>query len=90
MHKNLIDNLVVTCDEIEDTSKSVVINPSNGRHYWLIAVALLAITYLLLLVAIVVKFCMKCDVRIPRLFWYYCGSKKPKIFWLLLFWWHDE
>ena len=47
--KNLVDDLVVTCDEIEDTPESAVINPSNGTNYWLITVALLVIACLLLL-----------------------------------------
>ena len=38
--KSLADNLVVTCDEIADTPNSVVINPSNGINYWIIAVSI--------------------------------------------------
>ena len=57
--KRLFDDLVVTCDVIEDTSNSVVINPSGGINVWLIAIVLLAITCLLLLVVIVVKYYMK-------------------------------
>ena len=37
---SLADNLVVTCDEIADTPNSVVINPSNGINYWIIAVSI--------------------------------------------------
>ena len=55
--KSLIDDLVPIYDEIDDTPKSVVINPSNGINYCLIAVSLLAIACLLLLVIMIVKYC---------------------------------
>ena len=54
----ILDDLV-SCDEIEDTLESTSINLSNGMNYCLIAVALLAIAFLLTLVAIIVKYCMK-------------------------------
>ena len=57
--QGLVDDLVVTCDEIEDTSKGVAINFRNRINYWLIAVGLLAITYLLLLMVMTVKYFMK-------------------------------
>ena len=34
--KSLADDMVVTCDEIEDTQKTAVINPSYGIDYRLI------------------------------------------------------
>ena len=59
--------MVVTCDEIEDTQKTVVVNPSNGIDYRLIVVVLLAIACLLLLVAIDVKYYMKRGLTTPCL-----------------------
>ena len=59
------DDDVVTCDEREHTPESVVINPGNGTNHWLVAIVLLAITCLLLLVAIVVKCYMKRELNIP-------------------------
>ena len=38
---SLFGYLVVTCDETEDTQENVVVNTSNRRNYWLIAVVLL-------------------------------------------------
>ena len=54
------------------TPESAVINTShnsklNGIDYWLIDVALLAIAYLLLLMALVVKHYMKHELKIPCL-----------------------
>ena len=57
--KSLADDVVVTYDEIVDTPKSAVINPSDGINYWLIAVILLAMGCLLFLVFIVVKYYMR-------------------------------
>ena len=54
--KSLVDDLVVTRDKIEDTLKSVLTNHNGAINYWLIAVVLLSIAYLLLLVAIIVKY----------------------------------
>ena len=48
--KNLVDDLVVTCDKIENLPKSATINPSDGINYWHIGFALLLIACLLLLV----------------------------------------
>ena len=53
--QSLVDDLVVACDEIEDTPNRVVINLTNGINYWLFAVGLLEIEYLLLLVVMAVK-----------------------------------
>ena len=50
--KSLVDDQVVTFEEIEDTPESAVINPSDTINYCLVAVVLLAIIRLLLLVAI--------------------------------------
>ena len=57
--KNLVDDLVVTCDKIENLPKSATINPSDGINYWHIGFVLLLIAYLLLLVVMVGKFSMK-------------------------------
>ena len=45
--KILVDDLVVTFDEMEDIPESASINPSNGITYWLVAFVLLAIAHLL-------------------------------------------
>ena len=42
--KSLVNDVVITCDEIVETPKCAPINPSDGINHWLIAVALLAIT----------------------------------------------
>ena len=68
--KSLNGDLVVICDKTGNTLESVVINSSDGISYWLIAVVLLAITCLLLLVAIIVKDCMKSGLTIPCLLSY--------------------
>ena len=41
--ESIVHDLVVTCDKIEDISKSASIIPSNGINYLLNAVILLAI-----------------------------------------------
>ena len=65
--KSLADDLLVTCDEIEDTPNSTVIKPSNGINDWLIAVAIIAITYLLLFMTLIVTYYMKHGLTIPYL-----------------------
>ena len=35
--KCLVDDLFVTCDEIENTPKNAQINPSDGINYWFVA-----------------------------------------------------
>lgn len=65
--KSPVNDLVVSCDEIEDTPKSVVINYSGGINYQLITAVLLAITCLLMMVAIIVKYYMKRGLTIPYL-----------------------
>ena len=39
--ESLVDDLVVTCDDVENTPESAVISPINGRNYWLLAVVIL-------------------------------------------------
>ena len=68
--KCLVDDLVVTCDEIADTRESVLINPNDGISYWHITVVLLAITCLLLLVDIVLTCYMKLELTTLCLFLY--------------------
>ena len=76
--KIYVDYSVVTCDGIVDTVRdfsyancttpeSEVINPIDGISYWSIAIVLLAIAYLLLLVAMVVKYDMKYKLAMPCL-----------------------
>ena len=57
--KSLADDVVVTCDEIVKTPETRSIKPNDKTSYCFIAEVSLAITCLLLLVAIVVKFSMK-------------------------------
>lgn len=40
---DIVDDIVVKCDEFEDRVKTASINPSDKTNYWLTAVALLAI-----------------------------------------------
>lgn len=57
-NKNLVDD-IETCNEIASTPESTSIISYGKTNYWLIAIILLAITCLLLLAAIVVKYYMK-------------------------------
>ena len=65
--KSYCDDLVVLCDETEDTVEdlnhmaleTISINSNNKTNYWLIAVVLLATVCLLLLLVIVVKYYTK-------------------------------
>ena len=50
--ESLVDDPVVTCDEVIDNSETFWINPNDFTSYWLIAVVLVAMTYLLLLIVI--------------------------------------
>ena len=70
--KSLTDDLVFneTPDTPEDTPEGVPINPISEITYWLIAVSLLATECLLLLVAIVVKYYIKCGLIRPCLLTY--------------------
>ena len=65
--KSLVDDPIVTCDEIVDTPESATVNPSNGINYWIIDFVLSAIAYLLLLMIIVVKYYMKNGLRIVKM-----------------------
>ena len=63
--KSLADDLVVTYDEILDTPDTTSINSNDKTNYWLIASVLLAVTWLLLLLAvIVVKYHVKDELTI--------------------------
>ena len=57
--KSLVNYLVLTFDEIANTTNSVVINSGNGINYGFISVILLAISCLLLLVPILIKYYIK-------------------------------
>ena len=50
--KVLVDNIVVTRDEIADNPEIISIKSANKTNYWFIYVILLAITCLLFLTAI--------------------------------------
>ena len=54
--KILADDLLGTCDEIENTKESPQINLSDAIIYWLIGVVVLDIAYLLLLVVTILCF----------------------------------
>lgn len=58
---------VVTCDDIRYTPESQVINPNTRINYYFIVFLILTITWLLLLVVIVVKCSMKCELKISSL-----------------------
>ena len=62
--KSFADDLVVTCDEILDTPDTTSINPNDKTNYWLITTVLLAVTWLLLLAVIVVKYHVKDELTI--------------------------
>ena len=57
-----MDDLVVTCDKIVETTKSAAINPSDLINYWQVAVFLLPITCLPLFDTIVVISCIYCGL----------------------------
>lgn len=61
--KSFVDYLIVTHDDIEDTSESAVVNHSNRIGYYLISAALLSIACLLLIH-------MKRELSIPCLLSY--------------------
>ena len=60
-----VGDLIVTCDEIKETPESAPTNSCNRIVYWLIPAILLEIACLLLLVIIVVKYHIKCGLKIP-------------------------
>ena len=68
--KSLVEDLVVTCGEIEYTPVSPVINSCDRTNYWVIDIVKLAITFLLLLLVIVVKYYIKIELTIPCLLSY--------------------
>lgn len=68
--KSHVDDIVVICDEIVDTSETTSINP-NDKKYWFVAVAILTIACLLLIVVIVVKYYIKRGLTVPCLLSYY-------------------
>lgn len=53
--KSLVNDLVVTCDEIVDTPESASINPNNEISYRLVAVLLLPIACLRMFVTTIVN-----------------------------------
>lgn len=57
-NKNLVDD-IETCNEIANTPETTPIISYGKTNHWLIAIILLAITCLLLLAVIVVKYYMK-------------------------------
>ena len=63
--KSLVYGQVITRDE--NTPESASISPSNRINYWPIAVALLAVACLLLPMARVVRYYLKCVLTIPFL-----------------------
>ena len=65
--KSLVDDLAVTCNEMEDIPENASINCGIGIIYWLAAFVLLAIACLLQLTIMAVKYCMKHDLTIPCL-----------------------
>ena len=54
--KNVVDDVVVTCDEIVDIPEATSISSNNGMNYWFLCVILLKILCLLLLLVITVKY----------------------------------
>ena len=62
--KVLVEDLVVTFDEIKVIPGSALISPGKEINYWFVAVNLLAVTYLLSLITMVVKYCMKHKLKI--------------------------
>ena len=66
----LVDDVAVTCDKIVDMAESAVNNSNNVIRYWPIAIVLLSIAFLLLLVAIVVKYFVKRKLTISCLLLY--------------------
>ena len=63
--ERFVDDVVVTRDEFLDKIETTSVNPDDKINYWLIAVVLLTIAYLLLLVIIVVRHYIKQGLLIP-------------------------
>ena len=72
--ESFVDDAIVTCDEIQDTPRSVIIIPSDEINYWLNTVFLLAIACLLLLV-VIVKYYIKRESTIPCILSYHCRDE---------------
>ena len=68
--KNLVDDIVVTGDKTVDMAEIAVISPSNKIRLWLIDIVLLSFAFLLLLVAVFGKYCVKRKLTIPCLLLY--------------------
>ena len=68
--KNLVDDIVVTGDKIVDMAESAVISPSNKIRLWLVDIVLLSFAFLLLLVAVFGKYCVKRKLIFPCLLLY--------------------
>ena len=64
--KSLVNDLIVTCDEIWDPTESVPIKMKwiDEVSYWLIAAVLLVPARLLLLAVIVIEYYLKCGLGI--------------------------
>ena len=61
--KNFVNDLVVTCDKVENTPNSAPINLSDRIIYWLIAFVLLVTSFLPLFVVMVGEYSMKCKLN---------------------------
>lgn len=68
--ESLIDDLVVTFDEIENTLQSAPVKPGNGINYCLIDDVFLTTVCLLFLVVIIVMYYMKRELRVSCLLSY--------------------
>ena len=66
----LVDDLVVTFDEIENTPESAPINSGNGINYCLIDYVFLATACLLFLAVIIVMYYMKRELIVSCLLSY--------------------
>ena len=63
--KSLVEKLVVICDEIIDTPEAASINSNDKNKLLAYCYCSIAntIVFLLLLVVIVVKYCLKCELH---------------------------
>lgn len=68
--ESLIDDLVVTFDEIENTLQSAPVKPGNGINYCLIDDVFLTTVCLLFLVVIIVMYYMKRELIVSCLLSY--------------------
>lgn len=67
--KRLADDLF-TCHQIVYIPETAIVNPNSKTNYWVIAIVLLAVTFLQLLVVIVEKYYIKHVLTIPCLWSY--------------------